>query len=347
MSSRKCPVCLEPCFSEETIGESLNLYAPSCHHGVCKECIRGIMKRESHNSIPIEDSSITEIGGKIVYNSTQNGWRGRFFYKCPCCNDVSKDYTVTFGRIFYEEDDSSGTKVISIEQSFKKNNYSFDKMMNKVQSMISSSMMEQAERYETSRQKCESMIKGVDTIIQEEIQLNERITQHKKKISILKKYISELEQNYQSRFEDMKKKAMKEARIIEEKKYKKLLDDEKDLIYRSSKDYINKLDRDFERRVDYRVEYIMHQWEVEKSDRENKLKKEMANLKYDLEMEAKQNAENVRAKYKERMTKQLNEFDSSMDEYKEYLSRRDEFNLFKESSKEYQEFLRFKEFSSK
>ena len=73
----------------------------------------------------------------------------------------------------------------------------------------------------------------------------------------------------------------------------------------------------------------------------------MANLKYDLEMEAKQNAENVRAKYKERMTKQLAEFNSSMDEYKEYLSRREEFNQFKEYSKEYQEFLRFKEFSSK
>jgi cell fate (sporulation/competence/biofilm development) regulator YlbF (YheA/YmcA/DUF963 family) len=63
-------------------------------------------------------------------------------------------------------------------------------------------------------------------------------------------------------------------------------------------------------------------------------------------MEAKQNAEKIRTKYKEKMTKQLAEFDSCMDEYKEFLSRKEEFNQFKNSSKEYQEFLRFKAFSS-
>ena len=158
MSSRKCPVCLEPCFSEETGEQILNLYAPSCHHGVCKECIRGIMKWKAYDNTFIEDSSITEIGGKMVYSITQYGWGGKYFYKCPCCNDVSKDYTVTFGRIFYEENESSRTKVISIEQSFKK------------------------------------------------------------KITILKKYIYDLEQNYQSRFNELRKIATEQVRLVEEKK---------------------------------------------------------------------------------------------------------------------------------
>jgi hypothetical protein len=346
MSSRKCPVCLEECFSEDTGEQILTLYAPSCHHGVCKECIRGIMKRESYNSKAIEDSSITEISGKLVYSDIQNGWRGRYFYKCPCCNDISKDYTVTFGRIFYEEDESINTKVISIEQSFNKNVSSFDEMMNKVQSLVSYTMKEQAERYETSRLKCEKIIQSLDTTIRKEQQLKERITQHNKKISILKKHISELEHNYQSRFNDMKKKANEEVRLVEEKKYKKLIEEEKYRINRINQDYIKKLDCDFEQRVDYRVEYIMLQWEEQKSTREKELKKKMAFLKYELEMEAKQNAEKIRTKYKEKMTKQLAEFDSCMDEYKEFLSRKEEFNQFKNSSKEYQEFLRFKAFSS-
>ena len=346
MSSRKCPVCLEPCFSDETGEQILNLYAPSCHHGVCKGCIRGIMKIDLYDSKPIEDRFITENSGTLVYRSP-NGWRDVFLYKCPCCNDISREYSLKFGKIFYEEEESSSTNVISIEQNFIKNVSSFDEMMGKVQSLVSSSMKEHAERYDTSRQKCESILKGLDTTIQRERQLNVKIEEHKKKITILKKYISELEQNYQSRFNELKKIATEQVRLVEEKKYKKLLDEEKERINNSNRDYINRLDCDLDQRVDYRVEYIMHQWEVEKSDRENELKKEMASLKYDLEMEAKQNAEKIRIKYKEKMTKQLAEFDSSMDEYKEYLSRREEFNQFRESSKEYQEFLKFKAFSSK
>ena len=85
----------------------------------------------------------------------------------------------------------------------------------------------------------------------------------------------------------------------------------------------------------------MHQWEVEKSDRENELKKEMASLKYDLEMEAKQNAEKIRTKYKEKMTKQLAELIPVWMNTRN-ISRREEFIQFRESSKEYQEFLKFK-----
>ena len=42
---------------------------------------------------------------------------------------------------------------------------------------------------------------------------------HKKKITILEKYISELEQNYQSRFCAMKTQAREEVKSEEEKKY--------------------------------------------------------------------------------------------------------------------------------
>ena len=78
-------------------------------------------------------------------------------------------------------------------------------MMNQVQSLVSSTMKEHAERYDTSRQKCESILKGLDTTIQRERQLNVKITEHKKNIKILKKYISELELNYQSRFNELRK----------------------------------------------------------------------------------------------------------------------------------------------
>ena len=61
MSSRKCPVCLEPCFSDETGEQILNLYAPSCHHGVCKGCIRGIMKIDLYDSKPIEDIEVQDV----------------------------------------------------------------------------------------------------------------------------------------------------------------------------------------------------------------------------------------------------------------------------------------------
>lgn len=206
MSSRKCPVCLEPCFSEDTGEKILNLYAPSCHHGVCKGCIRGIMKIDQYDSKPIEDMFITENGGKLVYRSP-NGWRDVFLYKCPCCNDISREYSLKFGKIFYEEEESSSTKAISIEQSFNKNVSSFDEMMNKVQSLVSSTMKEHAERYDTSRQKCGSIIKGIGSVIDRERDLIRVISYHNKRISILERNIYELEENYQSRFCAMKTQA--------------------------------------------------------------------------------------------------------------------------------------------
>ena len=67
-------------------------------------CMQRVYSRyyeeESYNSKAIENSSITEISGKLVYNDIPNSWNDKYFYKCPCCNDVSKDYTVTFGKIF-------------------------------------------------------------------------------------------------------------------------------------------------------------------------------------------------------------------------------------------------------
>ena len=46
------------------------------------------------------------------------------------------------------------------------------------------------------------------------------------------------------------------------------------------------------------------------------------------------------------MALQLDEFNSSIDEYKEFLKLRKKFNEFKDYLKQYQEFLQFKAFSS-
>ena len=351
MSSRKCPVCLEPCFSEDTGEHNLNLFAPSCHHGVCKGCICGIMKKVTYGHHAALGSSLeddfTEDSGKLLFKDSSLYISIKFHYKCPCCNDITTSKYIKFGKVFYEEDESSNAKAISIEQSFNKNVSSFDEMMNKVQSLVSSTMKEHAERYDKSTRKCGSIIKGIGSVIDRERHLTRIIGYHNERISILKKNFSELDQNYESRFCAMKTQAREEVKREEERKYKELIDEEKERINNSNRDYICRMDRDFNDRVDRKVEHTLREWDRQKSNRETDLRKEMEILKYDLEMEAKQNAEKIRTKYKEKMTRQLDEFDSSMDEYKEFLSRREEFNQFKESSKEYQEFLRFKEFSSK
>ena len=262
-----CPVCQD---ENEVI-----LYAPCCHHGVCKTCIPRIA--ESPYTYCVQNSSV--IGGILYIKSNY----AHVSYTCPICRNLSR---------------CSGS--LSFHPLPQQDVPEFSELGNKIMKTTDNTMKVMSEQFKALEEtwaRFPALVSEVDAKIKEKNDVEREIR------DLRSKQHSELE-SLKQQLQDKADRAKREAELDIQRRIS--------LHNAKAREEIN---IESSRIADKKIEEFINKWKIEQKESRRIVE---SNIE-DERRRVIQKAEDYVQKTKSKIDNQLQEFDSNLGEYKEFI----------------------------